>query len=314
MNTAKDCDDKNDCSAGATEFSELAGATVFSEAAGATVFSEPAGATELAELTEFSETTEFAGAKEFSDLTDCAAFRDVLEERQLAYSFLATAFRQEVTSEFLTILRDGQSDGYRNEHQGGHCDEHQVDVADNKQVLEGLNSTLSGTMAEFVDSLHALDDNAINKVRTDLAAEYSRLFLAMSAHPVPPYESVYTSEKRLLMQEAWKEVVSEYNSIGFKKHASFSLPDDHIALELEFMSVLIAKSIISLDANDIQALVKLLQRQHTFFFSHLNNWVLTFCNDLQKTTTSLFYRGLAELTKEMICSELDFFKPQPENI
>jgi TorA maturation chaperone TorD len=46
-----------------------------------------------------------------------------------------------------------------------------------------------------------------------------------------PYESVYTSEKRLMMQDARDEVLAIYRSCHLDKAASWKENEDHIAVE-----------------------------------------------------------------------------------
>ncbi|MDR0513720.1 MAG: molecular chaperone TorD family protein [Coriobacteriaceae bacterium] len=200
------------------------------------------------------------------DEADLAAF---LRERQQIYSFLATVYREEVSLRYLELLRD------------------------ELPVVEGLLGT-------YVVTLAGKDAEALECERKELAAEYARLLLAMSAHPVPPFESVYTSDKRLLMQEAWQQVVSEYAQAGFVKDEGFKLPEDHIALELEFMAMLVGRSIEALESNDPESIGHALGRQQGFLDRHLANWVGSFAKDLKDAAHTLFYQGVAELTVELI--------------
>lgn len=61
-------------------------------------------------------------------------------------------------------------------------------------------------------------------METDLATEYTSLFLNAGRNTVFLYESVYTSEERLLMQEAQDEVLSEYRKEGLDKISELREP------------------------------------------------------------------------------------------
>lgn len=65
-----------------------------------------------------------------------------------------------------------------------------------------------------------------------------------------PFESVHTSPKRLMMQEARDEVLAVYRSEGLDKLPSWKESEDHIALELEFMAVLGDRIVAAAEASD----------------------------------------------------------------
>jgi TorA maturation chaperone TorD len=189
--------------------------------------------------------------------------------RASAYGFLASAYRQEPTMRLLKLLASEQP------------------VAD-------------GILGGFVATLMHADEEALKELLKELVAEYARLFLAMSARPVPPYESVYTSHKGLLKQEAWQQVVREYSGEGFVCDDGFALPEDHIALELEFMHMLCERCVDGLEAGDEAAADRLLRRQQDFLRQHLLNWAPRFCAAVQVATASVYYKGVAEMTEEVL--------------
>jgi TorA-specific chaperone len=209
----------------------------------------------------------------YRDMVNDHETKIFLEERFLAYTFLASAYRSEITTEFL-------------------------------QALKANPPQMQGELGEFFATLADAD---LEATRVDLAAEYAALFLSMSAHPVAPYESVYTSDKHLLMQDAYQLVMAEYARAGFKKGEQFGLADDHIALEFEFMAALIQRTLRALEAGDSAAAHDLLEQQQHFFEIHLQNWVPRFCNDCEKWARTKFYRGLASLTRDCLTQEKAFF-------
>ena len=72
---------------------------------------------------------------------------------------------------------------------------------------------------------------------TELAIDYVRCFIGHGVNGYSaayPFESVYTSERRLMMQEARADVLRIFRENGFKRDR-WNEGEDHIALELEFV-------------------------------------------------------------------------------
>lgn len=200
--------------------------------------------------------------------------RDLMEERAAVYEFLSIAFGEEVPLAFLASLRDGAP-------------------------------ALDGELGAFVASLADADDAALASLRTDLAAEYARIFLGMSRSPVAPYESVYTSETGLLMQEARDEVLAHYRREGFAVDEAVNLPEDHIAFEFGFMAGLARKTAAALDAGNDDEAQRLLDVQAAFVADHLTPWVPALTDDVAARAKMGFYRGLASLARDFVAAEAD---------
>lgn len=200
--------------------------------------------------------------------------RDLMEERAAVYEFLSIAFGEEVPLAFLASLRDGAP-------------------------------ALDGELGAFVASLADADDAALASLRTDLAAEYARIFLGMSRSPVAPYESVYTSETGLLMQEARDEVLAHYRREGFAVDEAVNLPEDHIAFEFGFMAGLTRKTAAALDAGNDDEAQRLLDVQAAFVADHLTPWVPALTDDVAARAKMGFYRGLASLARDFVAAEAD---------
>ena len=200
--------------------------------------------------------------------------RDLMEERAAVYEFLSIAFGEEVPLAFLASLRDGAP-------------------------------ALDGELGAFVASLADADDAALASLRTDLAAEYARIFLGMSRSPVAPYESVYTSETGLLMQEARDEVLAHYRREGFAVDEAVNLPEDHIAFEFGFMAGLARKTAAALDAGNDDEAQRLLDVRAAFVADHLTPWVPALTDDVAARAKMGFYRGLASLARDFVAAEAD---------
>jgi TorA maturation chaperone TorD len=202
---------------------------------------------------------------------------EILRERAALYAFLAEALRQQPTLAFLQQVVASLSG----------------EEADEDGAL--------GLLRRFAAGVQASD---LEAVQQDLSAEYTRLFLSGRKEGVVPFESVYTSEKKLLMQEAWRSVGAAYQAAGLERDPAFSDPEDHIALELGFMAQLCQWAAEDWAAEPATAQGRLNQ-QREFLNQHLLVWGLRFAEDLACATPSDFYRGMALLTREHLSQETE---------
>lgn len=193
----------------------------------------------------------------------------LMESRKALYDFLSNAYFEEMTLGFLEGLRD-RSQGLGPE-------------------LEAFSASLVGADLE--------------EVRTDLAVEYARLFLNMSPNPVPPYESVYTGELPVLMQEARDQVLAVYRSEGVAVVTEVKIPEDHVALEFAFMAAMCQKTADALAAGDEDEADRCLDVQAAFVNDHLAPWVPRLCDDVRARSGQRFYRDVADLTVRFLDSE-----------
>ena len=139
----------------------------------------------------------------------------------------------------------------------------------------------------------AWDDSVL-----ELAIDYVRTFIGHGVNGYSaayPFESVYTSERRLMMQEARAEVLQTLRANGLKR-GMWNEGEDHIALELEFMQILSQRAADALEAGDEDGCIDQLKRSSAFLDEHLLNWFPMMAADMEKFSRTLFYQGLAHLT------------------
>lgn len=174
-----------------------------------------------------------------------------------------------------------------------------------RQLLEEMHEMLfpMATGDDDVDTGYRLIATHLSNLwaesLTELAVDYVRCFLGNGVDSFAaayPYESVYTSEKRLLMQDARNEVLAIYRSFGIERADSWNEGEDHLALELEFMRVLGERTVSALKQGDEAGATRLLASQHNFMQHHLISWVPMMTADLKRFAKTQMYRGLAYLT------------------
>lgn len=208
-------------------------------------------------------------------------FTSVLEGRASTYQLLSRMFRVEVDREFydaLSKMRFPANTG-------------------NDLVDEGYRMICS-----YLSAAH--DD-----VLTELAVDYVRAFIGSGSDGYSaayPYESVYTSPKRLMMQDARDEVLVLYHAAGLDKQESWKEGEDHIALELEFEQVLGMRALSAWNDGDEERCYSLLLQQRNFLEDHLISWYPMMAEDMEKFPRTDFYRGLGKLTSGFLRSDLEF--------
>ena len=210
-----------------------------------------------------------------------AELADVCRQRAETYSLISRLYYEEVDQNLLDLL------------------------VDMRYPVETGNDLMDAGYYEIAKYL----SNAWVDPLMRLSVDYSKTFLGsgIDAYSAAyPYESVYTSEKRLLMQDARDEVLAIYRSCGLDKSETWKTAEDHIAVELEFMRILCTRTAKRLDEDDEDAALKLLKTQYNFLDEHCSAWVPVFCNDVRRFTDTLFYQGAADLTEGFLEEDLAY--------
>ena len=130
-----------------------------------------------------------------------------------------------------------------------------------------------------------------------LKDDYLQLFIGIDWVQAPPWESVYFSERRLLFQEQTLQVRDWYLRYNLLPEHLNNEPDDHIGLEMAFLSHLAELGLYALDRQDQRAFDELLQAQRNFASRHFLRWVPMWCDLAEKNARTEFYRGLACLVR-----------------
>lgn len=154
-----------------------------------------------------------------------------------------------------------------------------------------------------------------------LAVTFDRVFFGMgplTARHAFPYESVYTSDRGIMMQEAYAAMTRTLREQALAKDASFTEPEDHLAVELAFMATLADRAVAFLGAGDEAgdaAATETVRQSLAFAQNHLLNWIGRFCAELVLAATpdgeedfyvtlarftARFVEGDAELLEEML--------------
>jgi len=166
-----------------------------------------------------------------------------------------------------------------------------------RETLDSWRALLSEAVPDILlDLKDALEkiDMASDSELEDLLWEYTRLFIGPYKLPCPPWESVYTSPKRLMMQEAYDEVRDYYNKAGLTVNNQ-GIMADHIGAELNFLAVVLQKA-----HSDTKKEQYYRDLTRGFLDEHVIKWIPQFARDMEDAADLLFYKTLARVTRSMI--------------
>ena len=183
---------------------------------------------------------------------------DFCENRSRVYALLSRCYETEIDAAFAEALAG-------------------------EAALASDDAGLAAGFAALQADLAGCDEDALEQ----LAVVFDRAFFGMgprTAQKAFPYESVYTSEGGLMMQEAYAEVLHVYRNAGFAKNPGFKEPEDHLAVELAFMALLCGRAVEAL-------------------CDHLLNWIDRFTADVRKAAEDGFYFDLATFTEDFLTAD-----------
>ncbi len=202
---------------------------------------------------------------------------NVLENRAILYRVTGSIYQLELTPQSLAELKSV------------------------KFPEDTSNDGLNAASAKLNAAVAKLDDSELD----ELAADYARIFLSAGVtggKAAFPYESVYTSPQRIIMQDAYEAVYKVLKGLGLKP-ANEDLYADHMGIELEIMSHLSGKTSEAIKADRIDTAEKLLADQKKFLSEHLLNWCDKFFYDQSFYASTDFYKAVGEFTNAFLVED-----------
>jgi anaerobic sulfite reductase subunit A len=159
-----------------------------------------------------------------------------------------------------------------------------------RSLLDAVPASLTHGLSAAISAI----DLDAEPVLDELLWEYTRLFIGPYRLAAPPWESVYTSPKRLLMQEAHDRVQALYAAVGVQLGDAGVMPD-HVGAELNFMALLGEK--MRSEPGREHWYGELADR---FSAEHLKRWLPAYAADLENASEASLYRELARTTRDLV--------------
>lgn len=136
----------------------------------------------------------------------------------------------------------------------------------------------------------------------DLAVDYAATFLGIGPRHdgAFPYESVYTSEEKLLRQDAFDEMVAVLHRERIASALDMVSDEDHVSTEFALLSRYAHKVSLLLDAGEIDNAWLVEKQRIRFLQDHAMRWIPDFCRDVERFAETEFYRAFACIASEFL--------------
>ncbi|UII56381.1 molecular chaperone TorD family protein [Cytobacillus spongiae] len=149
-------------------------------------------------------------------------------------------------------------------------------------------------MRQGIENFSLLEENDVEEIEFD----YNRLFVGPNRLEVSPYESTYRNTERAIMQGETLAVRRFYERAGLVVNQKNIEPDDHLAIELEFICYLLENS---LEDEENYVLYEYFLKKHLF------QWVEVHCELIREKAKnklllgiSYLLQGLMEIEREQL--------------
>ena len=95
----------------------------------------------------------------------------------------------------------------------------------------------------------------------------------------------------------------QYRREGLDRATRFHEPEEHIALEFEFMAYLCQQAALAFENQGGAAANCHFEKQKNFVERHLLRWVPEFCQDVTRLGRMEFYKAAAKITADFLLME-----------
>lgn len=187
-------------------------------------------------------------------------------------------------------------------------------VRDHLEALAGLASTAAADPSACPDIRAALEAFAAAARETDAdAAAQEHVFLFDRQVRCAPYEGAYGAAQVAGKAAGLADVAGFYIAFGMAPAAARPDMEDHVAAELEFMSVLALKEAYATVAGHADGFAVTRQAEASYLGDHLGRWAGAFATALCGATALPYYARLAELLESWVAAEAEALgvAPQP---
>lgn len=136
-----------------------------------------------------------------------------------------------------------------------------------------------------------------------LLVDYTRLFLGPGRALAHPYESVWLRGQAQASADPAPGITSLYREAGFDIGEDFRDLPDHIAVELEFLYMLLFRETAARARGDVGAARDAHALRRRLIGEHLGRWIEPFADAVDRGAQCDFYRALAALTRRHLALE-----------
>ena len=161
-----------------------------------------------------------------------------------------------------------------------------------KGILKNL--PVSSNNPRFIKAASQLRESCEDKsvCISRMKDDYLALFTRIDNPLAPPFESVNRNREHILFNKQLSEVRNFYGSYGWESKFKGKIPDDHIGIELLFLTILIEKY---LELDDEICEKEIRKEIRRFIDQHILSWVPDWNDQIQEHSKTLCYKGIGTL-------------------
>ena len=173
-----------------------------------------------------------------------------------------------------------------------------------EKVFDAMQDAAARILPELAAIAQHLHADFAKQSEEDLLLDYTRLFLGPNHIIAKPYGSIWLEGGNSVMGASTMAVLELYREGGFDMREEFREAPDHIAVELEFLYLLIFRENEAQRGGDLTAYREKAALRAQFLNEHLGRWVEPFTKAMTEGAHSGYYRRIGELTRAFVNSEL----------
>ena len=169
-----------------------------------------------------------------------------------------------------------------------------------EKLFDSMQVAASRIDPGLADLARRLGETFAEQDLQTLLVDYTRLFLGPMQALAKPYGSFWLSGPTAQGPDSTTAVLDLYRQGGFEIDEGVGDLPDHVAVELEFLYLLLFtknQAHAAGKVNDVAA-AELLQRR--FLDEHLGAWIGPFAAAVQSGAETVFYRILAKFTERFV--------------
>jgi TorA maturation chaperone TorD len=169
-----------------------------------------------------------------------------------------------------------------------------------EQLFESMRVAAMQQQPELGEMARRLGDAFAAQDLQTLLVDYARLFLGPMQALAKPYGSAWLKPPAQTEDNPPPAVLELYDEGGFGMDAEFMELPDHVAVELEFLYLLIFNKNLAYKAGNLEKASANEALQTRFLGEHLGAWIEPFTAAVAANAHTAFYRELAELTRRFV--------------
>jgi len=172
------------------------------------------------------------------------------------------------------------------------------------------NLPVSSSNPNFVKAASQLRNSCtdIDTCGKRLREDYIRLFARKDLPLAPVYESLYNVSGHSDFSHFSPPVTEFYNSYGWQSKKRGDIKDDHLGIELLFLTIMVNKY---LELEDNVCRIEMRTEIQRFINQHILSWIAEWNRNIQENAKTLCYKAIGTLI--VACIE-DMFSYLAQNI